>query len=841
MHGDANLLILFLCLLRSNLTYAEEATYTASEQGYENNKVITAVTISEGLSATFNRGTSSYTTKYYDTGSALRCYGGSHFTVSSTVGDITKIILTFGSGDGSNAITTDCGNYNSGTWTGNAANVTFTIGGSTGHRRIASITVTYGSIAQTIAISGAPSNNVYYVGDTPSADGLIVTATYDDSSTKDVTSDVVWTFTPPIIEESTTQITATAAYGGKTDDCTYDITCNSIANSTETAYTITQTFNLIDAGNGLNTEVYVKGVISEIVSFNSTYGSITYYISEDGATESQQLQCYGGLNTNGTQFTSIDDLCVGDVVVVKGILSKYNTTYQLNKDNQIISRTGRTISSIAISGTPAKTIYCIGDTPSADGFIVTATYDDSSTRDVTSNVTWTFTPVAIEEGLAQVTATASLEHLTAEITFPITIESYVLIHNLEPTEGGNNEYATESIITINNESEVTWNITGNTQTLPWRIGGKNISGVDRDIKTESPIYGTVKKIVIYIGEYNISVNGITIFVADNPEFTDATNIKIEYTEIAENKEYTFNVSPSTDAFYKIRFNVTNTNSRSNKYIQFAGVKFYGATHDYDENGLCTKTTDNGSECGAFQPGKYNNNGTTSKDDDDYYEIANAGQVYWFADMTGKGAINHGIGYIRDFPNTYKYSTIVLPFAPDAESAANYIFFTLSEVNDADGRICFQEVKEPQAGIPYIYCKAEGITDSPALTTLTPEVATEISNTKIGGWQMEGSYMKHSIDCASDINTSYYAYNAPNNQFNRITKKLNITPFRSYITATGTTAAKQIRVQISGTTGIEEVSTEQIEGFNCIYDLSGKRVSALKKGIYIINGKKTLIK
>lgn len=114
-----------------------------SQQGYTNQQVIVSAVIDDYVSVTFNKGTNSNDPKYFSTGSAIRCYGGNYFTVSSTSGSITKIVLTFGSGDGSNAITTDVVTYSNGTWTGSASSVKFTIGGTSGNRRIQKLSVTY--------------------------------------------------------------------------------------------------------------------------------------------------------------------------------------------------------------------------------------------------------------------------------------------------------------------------------------------------------------------------------------------------------------------------------------------------------------------------------------------------------------------------------------------------------------------------------------------------------------------------------------------------------------------------------------------------------------------------
>lgn len=440
-------LCLLLCIVGIGNAWGEEVTVTfdASKQGYTNAQVITDVTITDGINVAFNKGTNSYTCKYYTTGTAIRVYGGGYFTIASTIGKIIKIQLTFGSGDGSNAISKDSGTYYSstGTWEGSSERITFTIGGTSGHRRIKTIAVTYekdtnAPTAESLTISGTASNTTYYVGDTPSAEGLGVIATYNDESTKDVTSSVSWSFEPATIQSNTNSLTATASYEGITASTTYNITVNSIANTEESAYTVAQAYELIDNNRGLTEEVYVKGIISQIDSYNSTHGSITYWISDDGTTTSQQFQCYGGLDIDGTQFTSIDDLKLGSVVVVKGLLKKYNTTYEFDKNNVIISNdetNARTLSSIEISGTPTKTSYYVGDTPSADGLIVNAVYSDKSTIDVTDDTEWTVSPETITEGTTQVTATASYNGLTASHTYSIVatrdpkIKDYTLLED----------------------------------------------------------------------------------------------------------------------------------------------------------------------------------------------------------------------------------------------------------------------------------------------------------------------------------------------------------------------------------------------------------------------------
>lgn len=102
-------------------------------------------------------------------------------------------------------------------------------------------------------------------------------------------------------------------------------------------YSVAQACAAIDANEGI-TGVYAKGIVSEIVTaFSSEYGNISYNISADGTTSSDQLQAYRGKSYDGENFTSEDDIQVGDEVVVYGNLKKHNSTYEFDAGNQLVS------------------------------------------------------------------------------------------------------------------------------------------------------------------------------------------------------------------------------------------------------------------------------------------------------------------------------------------------------------------------------------------------------------------------------------------------------------------------------------------------------------------------
>ena len=190
-------------------------TIDFSTKGYANGATVGSVE-QDGITITFAKGSNSNVPKYYNDGTAVRAYGGNTFTVSSS-NTITKIELTFASGGGSNAITADAGTFESPTWTGSTTSVKFTIAGTSGHRRIQKIVVTYNPPAGAVAaptISGKDS----FVGSTSvtianNEDGATVYYTTDDSDP--TTSTTAQEYTAAFDISATTTVKAAAKKGDK--------------------------------------------------------------------------------------------------------------------------------------------------------------------------------------------------------------------------------------------------------------------------------------------------------------------------------------------------------------------------------------------------------------------------------------------------------------------------------------------------------------------------------------------------------------------------------------------------------------------------------------------------
>ncbi len=106
-----------------------------------------------------------------------------------------------------------------------------------------------------------------------------------------------------------------------------------ISNTAETAYTPGEACNLIAAGEGLSTSVYVKGQISEITEISVNYGNATYTISD----ASGSIKVFRGYGLDGAKFESEDALHPGDDVIVYGQLQDYNGTNEIAQGSKLVS------------------------------------------------------------------------------------------------------------------------------------------------------------------------------------------------------------------------------------------------------------------------------------------------------------------------------------------------------------------------------------------------------------------------------------------------------------------------------------------------------------------------
>ena len=313
---------------------------------------------------------------------------------------------------------------------------------------VTGLTVTAAKTLTSIAVSGTPAE--FWKGDTFNHNGMTVTATWNDASTTDVTTEA--TFSTPDMTTAGTQ-TITVTYKEKI--ATYNITVKTIANTQETAYTVAEAIALIDAGKDLTTEVFVKGIVSEIVTpWSDQYSNITYNISDDGATTSAQFQLFR-CKTNGAN--------VGDKVTAKGVMKKHNeTTYEFDAKNTIVEITENTNPLLTCAESVA-----FGNISSLVGTVPSKTLEVTA-KNLTDDITVTLSKDA---AFTLSTTTLPAEGGSIEITPVLTVGEHTATLTLS---SGEKSVTVTLTATIKQAYTISWSVNGNVTSTSAVIEGENL-------------------------------------------------------------------------------------------------------------------------------------------------------------------------------------------------------------------------------------------------------------------------------------------------------------------------------------------------------------------------------
>ena len=106
----------------------------------------------------------------------------------------------------------------------------------------------------------------------------------------------------------------------------------------------------------------------------------------------------------------------------KEITVTYEEKVAPEKITLTVTEATKTLSSIAITTLPTKTEYTVGETVDMTGLVVTATYSDNSTENVTSSVTYTpaLTEITASAGTKEITVTYGEKAAPEKITLTVT-------------------------------------------------------------------------------------------------------------------------------------------------------------------------------------------------------------------------------------------------------------------------------------------------------------------------------------------------------------------------------------------------------------------------------------
>lgn len=232
-------------------------------------------------------------------------YGDAVFTIDSGLTGCTGIKITYATKGGGNW------GVKSVSWS-----ATYSTGGST---------VTLSSIA----VKTAPTKITYTVGDGFDANGLVITATYSDSSTEDISyegNEDAFEF-DPIDDLQTSDVSVTISYGGKT--CTQSITVSSaktLSSITLNTDNVTKSFYVSDTFEHENLVVTANfsDSSSDVVSSSATVS--TPDMSTAGEKTITVSYTYSGTTKTATYTITVHE-SGGVVTDSQRIVSKSDSAY----------------------------------------------------------------------------------------------------------------------------------------------------------------------------------------------------------------------------------------------------------------------------------------------------------------------------------------------------------------------------------------------------------------------------------------------------------------------------------------------------------------------------------
>ena len=336
--------------------------------------------------------------------------------------------------------------------------------------------------------------------------------------------------------------------------------------SLESPYTAAEAIAAIDVNTDLKGK-YVKGIVKEVVSHNSSYGSMVYNIESGEKT----LKIFNGYDFGHTKFLGTDDLKVGNEVVVFGDLYKYNTVYELNTGNYLISINGKTeiCRGLAVSG--QKTAFTVDDAFEFGGKVLQVWRGKEDVY-VTASATFSGYDMS-KEGKQTVTVTVGEETVTYEINVRAaggeTSKTYTLQFGKNYNSASIQNYTSTWSVTCDG---FTWDMVNwNNNQNGWNYvkAGSNKAASVATITTKTTMPEAISTVTMTIDAITDYVNSIKLEVLSADEKTVKETINAS--KLVKG-DCVFNITnPQKDCKYKIT--VDCTKGRSNGLVQVSKVVY----------------------------------------------------------------------------------------------------------------------------------------------------------------------------------------------------------------------------------------------------------------------------
>ena len=695
---------------------------------------------------------------------------------------------------------------------------------------VASVTATKNLATPTVAISG--DLTVDLDGETNVDAGTLTAAvTYNDAAV--VGAVVTWSSsntTVATIDENTGAVTikapgtvtftatyaANSDYAEATDTKTITVTDSKAPGSADKPYTVAQALAASPSAG-----VYVGGTISAITEVNTSYHNATYTITDGENT----MTVFRGRYLNDTDFTNNSQIAVGDVVVVYGTLSVYNEKNQLAQGNYLTSLV-RKVATPTFS--PAAGAVAEGTevtiSTSTEGATIYYTTDGNEpttsstkyTEPITINAAVTIKAIAVKDGTPDsdvATAAYTIAAPCATPTFSPAAGTYTEVQHVEissTTEDATIYYTTDGTEPTTSSTVYTSAIT-----------------VDEDM--------TIKAIAVKIGMANSAV-AEAVYEINLPDYA---TLPFEYDGNATG------VLPS---------GLTQVGLGTKTYANSPKIGF-----DTTADELVLKINEAASTLSFDIKGNNFSGGTfkvqTSVDGEIFTDLET--YIELGATQSETFALDVDIRYIKWIYTEKVSGNVALGNIKVTNDAADVVSITVSAAGLAtfasDSKLDFKNVKNLEAYIAKengSKIELEKVNKVPAgtgvlLRALNSATDFVVPVTTAATDDVTGNLFKRGTGDAVESGSGPYNYVLGKHNgevgFYKAGKMVVATD-KAYLQTTVAAARIAFDFDDNETTGLsEELRMKNEESAAAWYDLQGRKVAQPTKGLYIVNGKKVVIK
>ena len=181
----------------------------------------------------------------------------------------------------------------------------------------------------------------------------------------------------------------------------------------------------------------------------------------------------------------------------------------------------------------------------------------------------------------------------------------------------------------------------------------------------------------------------------------------------------------------------------------------------------------------------------------------------------------------------KYATF---YAPVAVTVPEGVTAYTATVDAANNRVDLNEIKGGviPANTGVVLYSENAATYNFTITDDVEAIASDLRGSVAATYYTTaGTYYALALDNTAKAGVAFCKDKFNNSRFQNNSHKAYL-----YVPTANGAANFSFRFEGIGTTGIENV---EVENANVIYDLTGRQVNAVERGIYIINGKKVLVK